>query len=169
MKRAALLCFAPRHRRERGAAAIELAVILTLMVAVTVGTVEVGRALYAYDTLAKSTRSATRYYVTLDEPDPSIRLQKTKCMVVQGTPGDGVSCAGTPLLPGLLASMVTIVEPSQGGGINPVKSVSTGALTGPIDLATVSVSGYPFSSIMATIFPDVSIGPISVTLPYVFF
>lgn len=50
-----------RGRSERGAAAVEFAVILPILLLVVGGAVEFGRAFWFYDTLSKATRDAARY------------------------------------------------------------------------------------------------------------
>ena len=47
--------------RQRGAIAVEFGLVTLIIVPLALGVVEFGRALYAYDTLTKSVRSAARY------------------------------------------------------------------------------------------------------------
>lgn len=56
-------------RRAAGAAAVEFAIVLTVLMLILAGTVEIGRALWYYDALAKGTRDAARYLsmVSVDE------------------------------------------------------------------------------------------------------
>jgi Flp pilus assembly protein TadG len=158
---------ADRHcqpRVQRGAAAVEFALMLLFLVPLTVGVVETGRALYAYDTLAKSVRSAARYLATARPSDIADR-QRAACLAVTGSIATGGgSCSGTPLLTGLTTGMVTILEPSTS---NEVRLVATGS--GTIDMVTVAISGYPLSTLGSAIFPNLTLGTISVTVPYVFF
>lgn len=149
---------------QRGAAAIEFALVMLFLIPLVVGVIETGRALYAYDTLAKSVRSAARYLATV-RPNDAADRQRATCLAVTGSIANaGGVCSGTPILSGLTPGMVTILEPSTS---NEVRLVATGA--GTIDLVTVSISGYPLSTIGSAIFPDLTLGTISVTVPYVFF
>ena len=50
--------------KQRGVAAVELALILPLLLAICFAVTEFGRAIYTYNTLAKSTRDASRYLST---------------------------------------------------------------------------------------------------------
>lgn len=69
-----------RGRQERGAAAVEFALVLPILLLVVAGTVEFGRAFWFYDTLSKATRDAARYltmascYSGESESDCNIRL-----------------------------------------------------------------------------------------------
>ena len=84
--------------------------------------------------------------------------------VVRKIANSGGTCSGTPLLSGLTPGMVTILEPSTS---NEVRLVATGA--GTIDMVTVAINGYPLSTLGSAIFPNLTLGTISVTVPYVFF
>lgn len=152
--------------REGGAIAIEFAVVATLFVSLALGIVDVGRAFYAYDILAKSVRAAARHVAT-GKLDDAQRLAQARCIVLTGSPVlSGSACSGTPQLPDLSESTVTItiLTPANTQGVN---DVLTGV--GTIDLVTVSVSGYPMSKITALLFPDLVLGSISSTMPNVNF
>lgn len=51
-------------RKARGAAAVEFAIILPLLVLIFTGMIEYGRLMWNYDALAKATRDAARYLST---------------------------------------------------------------------------------------------------------
>lgn len=55
--------------KQRGAAAIEFAFILPLLLVVFTGTIEFGRAMWHYDALAKAARNAARYLSTVPASD----------------------------------------------------------------------------------------------------
>jgi Flp pilus assembly protein TadG len=151
-------------RLRRGSIAVEFGLVTMFLVPMVIGVVEVGRALYAYDTLAKSVRSAARY-LSVGTPSSAARQLEAICIVVTGTPGtSGGACSGNAQLPGLTTGMVTILEPSTS---NAVRSIATGA--GLVDAVTVSVSGYPLSQIASVLYGGLTLGDISVTVPYVFF
>lgn len=48
-------------RSERGAAAVEFALVLPILLLVVAGAIEYGRAFWFYDTLSKATRDSARY------------------------------------------------------------------------------------------------------------
>lgn len=150
----------------RGAIAIEFALVLLFLVPMVLGAVEFGRAMFAYDTLAKSARSAARY-LSVGRPEDATRQLEAKCIAVTGSPvTSGGGCSGTPLLTGLTTTMVTIMEPVGTPG---VRQIATGATSGTMDVVTVSISGYPLTTLGTSIFPNITFGPISVTVPFVFF
>ena len=58
---------------QRGVALVELALVLPLLLAVCFAITEFGRAIYTYDTLAKSARDAARYLTTQTPGSSSAR------------------------------------------------------------------------------------------------
>ena len=92
-------------KKQNGVALVEFALILPLLLILTFITTEFGRALYQYNTIAKSLRDASRY---LSTQDPSIattdpaKITTAKNLVVFGNPAGGVS----PLVLGLEISHV---------------------------------------------------------------
>ncbi|MEN9418987.1 MAG: hypothetical protein RI988_2607 [Pseudomonadota bacterium] len=164
MRAAARTPAAERRAAARGAAAVELALVLLVLVPLVLGAVEFGRALAAWDTLARTARAAARH-LAVGTPGDATRQLEARCIVVTGTPvNTGGGCAEAPLLPGLTTGQVAILEP----GTSPaVRAVSTGA--GTLDLVTVSVEGWRFNALGWAAVPALRFGPISVTVPYVFF
>lgn len=159
-----MLASARPRSHHGGAIAVEFGLVLVFLVPMVIGTVEFGRALYAYDTLVKSVRSAARYLATGDPADPARQLE-ARCIVVTGSPAAaGGACSDSALLDGLTIGMVTILERSTS---NAVRGIATG--TGNLDVLSVSVSGYPLSTLGSAIFPHLTLGAISVTVPHVFF
>jgi Flp pilus assembly protein TadG len=155
---------AERRAALQGAAAVELALVLLVLVPLVLGAVEFGRALTAWDTLARTTRAAARHLAVGTPSDPARQLE-ARCIVVTGTPVTaGAGCAAGPLLPGLTIGQVAILEPDASPA---VRAVATGA--GTLDLVTVSVQGWRFNALGWAAVPAFSFGPISVTVPYVFF
>lgn len=154
---------AARHG-ERGAAAVEFALVMLVLVPLLLGTVEVGRALIAWDTLARSARAAARH-LAVGTPSDATRQLEARCLAITGSAAAGASSCSQPvLLPGLTPQMVAILEPASSPG---VRAVATGA--GTLDLVTVSVAGYAPPLLGWSVLPALTFGPISVTVPYVFF
>ena len=159
-----------RGRAQHGVAAVELALIIMVMFSLTLGTVEVGRALQDYDILTKSVRSAARYYTTLNDATLTISQRKAlaKCVAAYANPG----CTPPSVVPNITAGSFDVLDPNPdppgtGTGDLVVKQIATGA--GTLDMVTVSIASYPFTPWMSSIFPAITLGPISVTMPYVFF
>lgn len=148
----------------RGAIAVEFGLVAIILIPLVLGIVEFGRALYAYDTLVKSVRSAARY-LSVGTPSDAARQLEAKCIVITGSPANsGGGCSAPLQLPGLTTAMVSILEPSASGS---VRAIATGA--GSLDAVTVSISGYPLSQIAPLRYSGLQLGVISVTVPYVFF
>ena len=120
--------------RQRGTAVIEFALSLPLLVLMSILVVELGRAMYQYNALAKSVRDAARY---LSMQLPNTQVAQAKNLVVFGNP-EGT---GTPLLPGLdIATHVP--DPTwQDAGTDPV-----------IHTVTIQVSNYSFQSMFTSVF-----------------
>jgi Flp pilus assembly protein TadG len=143
---------------QRGLALVELAVSIFVMITITFGITEFGRAIYQYNTLAKSVRDAARFLSTRDASDAAAKDQ-AKCLVVHGNP----ACVGNPLAPGLTTAMVNICD---------ALACPDHALQGSapvINLVTVSVGGpnatpYTFTSLVSFVVPDIQFGPISATM-----
>lgn len=150
--------------RARGVASIEFAIVMTVLVPLVLGTVEFGRALAAWDTLARSTRAAARH-LAVGTPSDAARQLQARCLVVTGSPDTaGNACARAAQLPGLVLQHVRVLEPSRDAA---VRAVATGA--GTLDLVTVSVSGWRFPALGWDVLPAFTFSAISVTVPYVFF
>jgi hypothetical protein len=82
-----------------GAALVEFALVLPVLLILTFITTEFGRALYQYNTLAKSVRNAARY---LSVQNPETKMTEAKNLVVYGS----LTNTGAPLSYGLTASQV---------------------------------------------------------------
>jgi Flp pilus assembly protein TadG len=150
--------------RARGVASVEFALVMTVLVPLVLGAVEFGRAVAAWDTLARSTRAAARY-LAVGTPADAARQLQARCIVVTGSPDTaGGACARSALLTGLTVQQVAILEPAASPA---VRAVATGA--GTLDLVTVTVSGWRFPALGWSVLPGFNFSPISVTMPYVFF
>lgn len=122
-----------RHRtaaaaRHTGAAAVEFAIVLSVLMLVVAGTVEIGRALWYYDALAKGTRDAARYLSTVAAGNLTGELAQAREIVV---------AAGTSArVPEMSADLVTA------GCDAPVALNCATVPAGGVATVTVSVS-YP--------------------------
>jgi hypothetical protein len=145
---------------------VELALISIPMFLVALAVADVARAMYAYQTLVKATRDATRL---LSGYDPAIAevypVTLARELVVYGA---SPPPNATPMVPGLTVGMVQIcdrVTPGPCGGAA-FQSVQTG--TGTIDLVTVQVIGYTFRPWFpgALVLPEATytFGPIRTTM-----
>jgi len=147
-------------RKQQGVAMLELAICLPLLMTLVFGITEFGRAMFLYDTLAKSARDAARFLAVRDPNGPGA-VADAKCMAVYGNP----NCTGSPLANGLTTAMVSVcyaADPScaanyQSQGASPV-----------INLVAVTIGGannpYAFTSVIPAIIPSFNFGAISVTM-----
>lgn len=124
---------------QRGVAAVELAIALPLLLAICFAVTEFGRAIYTYDSLAKSARAAARY-LTTQAAGSGYGIARN--LTVFGNPAG----TGTPLVPGLnssnMGSMVLICDASTcaanlNQGSNPT-----------INTVTVTIAGYKFTPLL---------------------
>lgn len=128
-------------KSQRGTAAVEFAILLVPLMLLGFGVVEYGRALYHYNTLVKSGRSAVRILSQLNPDDARYaeREAQAKCLAVYGK----ANCEGTPLAPGLTLSNITLCDRRELNGCAGFNSVATGV--GSINLVAVRITEYQFS------------------------
>lgn len=143
----------PRRRRQRGVAAVEFALVLLPMVLIAFGAAEYGRAIYQYNTLVKSVRTAVRMLSQVDPGQAGYRtpltngtttqVQRAKCFAAYGNE----TCEGMALAPSLTDANVHVCDRNNadecpGTTTSAYGSVSTGE--GTIDLVVVRITGYAY-------------------------
>lgn len=142
--------------RMRGVAAVEFAIVLIPLVILVSGVAEYGRAIYQYDALTKSTRSAARYLSQFSPEDLAYPVDEAKCLAVYGN----VSCTGSALVSGLNPSMVTVCDRLHTSDCSDAiygtvstydNSSGTGAAAGTISLVAVKISGFQYSPLQSFI------------------
>ncbi len=143
------------HSCQRGVAAVEFGLLLTPLLLMIVGTTELGRAIYSYNTLGKTVRDASRH-LSQHGPDDPIIAAEAKCLAVYGT----TDCSGSPVAPGLTTGMVRICDALL------CPSTHANQLTGlgSINLVTVGIQDYAFDSVVEFVIPDMTFNNISTTL-----
>jgi Flp pilus assembly protein TadG len=151
-----------RAPAQQGVAAVELAIVLSLLVTIVFGITELGRAMYQYDALTKSARAASRYAAVYDSSNPDVR-SRAACVAVYGTP----ACSGSPLVPNLALANVTVDDPSTAVVLMGVTVY--GGTSGTMDLVRVTISGYQFTSLVPFVVPDIAFGPVVAYMPKSFF
>jgi Flp pilus assembly protein TadG len=154
-------------RAQKGAIAVEFALLVIPLLVILTGITEFGRALYYYNIIAKGARDAARLMSTQtpSDEDYGALTTRARCTAVYGN----TACTGEPLLPGLDTAMVSICDPASCTGTH--AAIATG--TGAANLVTVTVGGpnnpYAFRS-MAPFLPalfgvaDINFGAINVTM-----
>jgi Flp pilus assembly protein TadG len=156
-----------RSHRQRGAAAVEFALLVIPLLIMLAGITEFGRAMYYYNTLAKGARDAARLMSTQTPSDPDYPALRdaARCTAVYGN----FSCTGQTLVPGLTPGMVGFCDPTSCPGTH--AAVPTG--TGAANLVTVTIGGannpYIFQSMAPFLpqlfgIPNISFGAINVTV-----
>lgn len=123
-------------RHQRGAAAVELGILMAVLLPLTFGTTELGRAIYQYNTLCKASRDAARY-LSSQGPGDAADIAIAQCLAVYGN----MACTGSVLAPGLTAAMVEVCDSSNCPGTH--QNQPTGS--GVINLVTVTINGYQFT------------------------
>lgn len=141
--------------RQRGIAAVELGLLIGPLLLLTLGVTEFGRAFYQYNALAKATRDATRFLSGQGPGEPS-DVTTAQCLATHGNK----SCTGAVLVPGLTTAMVSVCDSISCPGNH--QNQATGS--GVINLVTVTITGYPFTSIVPLVIPDITFGSISTTM-----
>jgi len=145
-----------RRKSLRGVAAVELALTMIPLLVLTFGVTEYGRAIYTYNAIDKASRDAARY-LTAPTPGAVDPNADARNMVVYGN----VQGTGSPLAPGLSTGMVNICDATACPGTH--AAVPTGS--GAVNLVTVSINGYVYTSIVTFVAPaTLNFNDISVTM-----
>lgn len=139
---------------QRGVAAVELGIVIIPLVLLAFGITELGRAVYQYNTLVKATRDAARFLSARGAGDAD-EATTARCLAVHGNR----TCEGSPLVPNLTTAMVQVMDSS-----NSPAHANQATGTGVINLVTVEVQGYPFTSLVSFVVPNITFGPIGTTM-----
>jgi Flp pilus assembly protein TadG len=155
----------PAKLTQRGAAAIEFALLTLPLAALCFGITEFGRALHQYNTVAKNVRDAARYQSTVAPGNtaPATTLPGICLAMTGSTANSGGTCSGSALLPGLTVSMIAVCDRVLCPGTHNQQPPTAGTL-GKVNLVTVTVTGYPFTSMVPFAMPSIAFGPISATM-----
>jgi len=129
-----------RNRKHKGQSIVEFALVVPFLLLVVVGTIELGRAYFTYNTLSKAVREGARY-VSGHLYDTANVWPLAQNMVVYGNENG----TGTPVLPGLTTAMVVLTPRASGTIVGPWSS------TNPPPWVKVSVS-YPYTSVIGGFF-----------------
>lgn len=124
------------NHRQRGAALVELALIIPLLLLLTFITTEFGRAVYQYHVLVKAVRDAARY---LSVQPPGTHVTEARNLLVYGN----LAGTGSPLVHNLALGNV------------PAATCCTWQQTGTAPIfqtVTVRISGYRFLPLVSNVF-----------------
>jgi len=151
----------PTPRTQRGAAAVELALLFLPLFILTMGVVEGGRALHEYNTLAKSVRDAARYQATMTPSGSDSGTLVARCLALTGSAAvSGGGCQDAPLLPRLELSMVSVCDRVSCSGSHQFQPTGRGV----VNLVSVTVSNYAFQSMVPFVMPSITFGPVNATM-----
>lgn len=154
----------PTLRRQRGSAVVELALVLTPLLALLTATADLGRALYTYSTLTNAARGAARYLAVAAPQGSTVTVRDQARatalnLVLTGNP-DG---SGTPLVAGLVSDNVHICISDDPACNDTHRNVATGA--GTVSLVSVRIEGYTYGSLFSFVLPaSLSFSAIGVTM-----
>jgi Flp pilus assembly protein TadG len=141
--------------RHRGGALVEFALVLPILLAMAFGASELGRAIYTYNSLAKTVRDAARHLSQHGPGDTAIQAEAT-CLAIYGN----LDCSGTAVAPGLDSTMVVLCDAISCPSTHLAQP--TGA--GVINLVSVSIQGYEFFSAVTYVIPDLDFNGITALL-----
>lgn len=136
----------PAVRREHGVAAVEFALVLVPLLIIGFGAAEYGRAIYQYNTLVKSVRSAVRLLsaTSTTATDYDAVITQAKCMAVYGN----AKCDGNVLAPGLTTANVMVCDKVKFSDCPGTTTETYGAVPisggGTMDLVAVRISNYTY-------------------------
>ena len=119
--------------RDEGSPLVEFAIVFPILILLLAGVTEIGRMMYFYTTLAKGTRSASRYlsssrdYTSTQAAARNNAIDSAKNLVVCGIAKPNGCSGRTPFVPGVTTSNVSV-------------SLSNGS----VRYVTVSITGYQY-------------------------
>ena len=150
-------------KKQKGVAAVELALVLIPMLILCFGITELGRALYQYNGLVKATRTGVRYLSqqSFGGADADAIRLKGRSLTLCGFDDCGEK---PPLVTGLTLAMISVCDPASCVGTH--DNVPTG--DGPTDLVSVYINAggtkFSFTSLVPWVIPDITFSPISTTM-----
>ena len=153
--------------KQKGVAAVEMALVLIPMLILCFGITELGRAFYQYNGLVKATRGAARYLSQQSLASPptgetadGLRL-KARSLALCGA----YDCANTPaLLNGLTLAMISLCDPVSCVATH--ANVPTGEGTTSLVSVTINAGDtkFQFNSLVPWVIPDITFSPIGITM-----
>jgi Flp pilus assembly protein TadG len=144
-----------RRHRSRGVAVVEFAFLLTPMILMLFGATELGRAIYTYNTLDKTVRDAVRH-MSQHGPGDAVIQNEARCLAVFGN----TTCAGTALAPGLTTGQVVLCDALSCASSHAAQPTGSGA----VNLVTVTITNYAYSSMVEFVIPSLNFNNISATM-----
>jgi Flp pilus assembly protein TadG len=157
----------PPRARQSGSVLVELAAILPLLVALSLGTLEFASAFTEYKTVVNQARIAARY---LSAMAPGQGHPQARCIATNGAESTA-PCTGTPVLDGMATATVTIQDASNATATHRAQATSTATGAVAVNLVTVTITGYSHQLVTGSIISgmlsdstSITFGPISATM-----
>lgn len=140
--------------KQKGVAAVEFALLLTLLVPIAFGCTEFGRLFYQYNTLLKATRPAAR---AMSLAPGNVNQATALCLAVYGNPVCPVpdSAQDTPLVPGLTAANVFFITNDP---------ASNGVSAGNVPVVRVEIRNFAFVSLVPWVVPSFTLGTLGTSM-----
>jgi Flp pilus assembly protein TadG len=146
-----------RRGRGRGQTLVEFAIVLPIILLVLIGMVDMGRAVFVYNTLAQSARQAARLAIVNQNVDD------VKDQAMASAPTLGMSAANVDVC-------FKTTFTSQTNCANPAADncPQSSRVIGCLALVSTHVNYTPMTPFINTIFPSISLSSVSVgTIEYV--
>jgi hypothetical protein len=134
---------------ERGTTTVEFALVGTVLFIVLFGVIEIGRALFVWNTITEATRRGARVAVVCPPNHGAVRE-----VSVFGAPGGGDT---SPILQGLTTANVALEYLDDAGN-------DTGGAF-PISFVRVGINNYQHTLLIPFLMPTLTVPSFSTTLP----
>ena len=133
--------------RQKGVAAVEFALLLTLLVPIAFGGTEFGRMFYQYNTALKATRQAAR---AMSLAAGNLNEATARCLAVYGNP----VCTGQDpaLVDGLTPANVFFTYDTASNGV------------GDVPVVRVEIRNLAFVSLVPWVVPSLTLGPLGTSM-----
>jgi hypothetical protein len=142
-------------RRQRGVAAVELALVIPVLVLLSLGVAELGRLIYTYNTMLKAVHSAARLLAMSDHLTNLTEREAVRGEALNLALYGDMESQDAPLVPGLTASMVRVCT----------IDVCPDHIQPTLNYVSVRITGYRYPSMFTVLLPaHVSLTDVSSTL-----
>lgn len=132
-----------RKKRQSGAAMVELALLLPLLVLLLLGTVHFGLIMYNYTKVDKAVHAGARYAAMRTYSQQGTDAQTYEDSVVNVV-NNGLSSGGSSLLPGVTVTGVSVTFTPAANGVRPrTVTVSVDSLTVNGAIWPLTMTGKP--------------------------
>jgi hypothetical protein len=145
----------------RGAAAVELALLIVPFILMTLAAIEFARVVYTYNQLVKVTRDGARYLSGFDPTDGDYPKTLARQRVVY--PAGGTTEVAAP---GLTLAMVQVCDRTDASACPGDTFANVPTAIGSMNLVRVQISGYAYQPVfpIGGIFGPINFDTISTTM-----